>query len=99
MIKETTDLELLESKEFDKLAKLIGEKAAKDIAEKSPEELKELIAYNSVEIQKSTAEVKNHARYKAAVEVKKDMDKSLNEVIKPLKEVVKFATMALSGKQ
>lgn len=90
-----TDLSLLDTKEYEKVAKLIGDKAARDILGRGDVELKDLIALNSVEIQKATADVKSNPKYKTALEVISDLNGGLRESVKPLKLVVALATLVL----
>lgn len=89
------NLDLVESKEFRSFAKEVGEKQAKELLEKSDDDLKSVISAHTVSMAQAEAETKSADAYIKAAEVKKDFEKALRERNKPLQKAVKLAAKVL----
>lgn len=99
MGKPALDLELMDTKEFKRAAKKVGDSEAKRIIEKTDEELKQLIASHSVSIQQVKAEMESNPNYQSASELIKGCKSAMKETADPLKAVVTLATTTLRSRK
>lgn len=93
------NIDLVETSEYKKAKKLMGEENLREFVRQSDSELSDVITKNSVHIQEATAKTKSTPAYVKAVEVKKDFDKALAEDVKPYKAAIELATLILRMKK
>jgi len=87
--------ELMETKEFKVIKKIMGEKNAKEFIRRESDDLKNLIALNKMHIQEATAKTKSNDAYLKACETKKDFEGALRETVKPLEAASTMAARVL----
>lgn len=95
---QSLDVEILESKEFEKLAKHWGEKVAKEFIQKSTPELKEVLASKQVDRRNAIADVESNEKYKAAKSVMKDFNASKRDVLAPIDAAIAVIARVLSAR-
>jgi hypothetical protein len=66
---------------------------------KDQAQLKDVISYNSIEVQKATAEVKANEAYVKAALVVKDFNAALRETVTPMKAALELSTFLLKCRQ
>jgi hypothetical protein len=98
MSKVTLDASLLDSKEYQKLAKHWGDAAAKQLLEKSLPELKELLASKQIDKRNIKAEVEANEAYQAAKAVVKDFNASTRETLAPIDAAINMIAVVLASK-
>lgn len=93
------DIEIVDTKAFKAAQKLMGEKNASEFLKKSNEELKELLALNSVHIEEATQKTKQNDAYRKATETVADFKGALRESLKSCMVSSKLAAMILSSRK
>lgn len=91
-----TEEELKETKIYKTAEKVMGKQNLREFLKRGDQELKDLIALNSVHIQEATAQTKSNDAYRSACNVKKDFEAGLRETIKPHKVANDLASTLLS---
>jgi aspartate oxidase len=87
-----------DSKQFKSVKKKLGDTAAKNMTEKSVNELKEFISATAGLIQKERDAMQSTGKYKAAVESKKECEDSFKDAIKESKLMLDLAVLVYSKK-
>jgi len=90
------DLEVLESKTFEKAEKLVGALTAKSVIEKTDTELKEFISINSAFLLKEKDLMAEEAAVKAAKEMLAEKRRELREATKEQRALLDLAVLAYS---
>jgi len=90
------DLEVLESKTFEKAEKLVGTLTAKSVIEKTDTELKEFISINSAFLLKEKDLMAELAAVKAAKEMLAEKRRELREATKEQRALLDLAVLAYS---
>lgn len=98
MANKQLDVSLMDSKAYKAFVKLVGDKQAQEMIEKSDEELKEVISAHTVAMEQASNETKAVPAYQSAVAVKKDFENALKEQQKPLKLATKLASVVLCAR-
>ena len=93
------DLEIMESKDFGKLAKEVGDKAAKEFIEQGSEKLKAVITTATLQKQDATDSTKSNPEYQKAAEVVKDFNGALRDNNRPLDLRIKLASRILKNRK
>lgn len=93
------DLSLMDTKEYKAFAKIVGDKQAKELLEKSDDDLKAVISSHTVSIAQAADDTKKASAYAAAVAVTKDFNAALREKNKPLLAAVKLAAKTLCSRK
>jgi hypothetical protein len=91
-----TEGELRDSKLYKKAKKLMGTDNIMEFFKKGDQELKDLIALNSVHIQEVSAQMKENSAYRTACATKGDFEKGLRESLAPNKVANELASVLLS---
>jgi hypothetical protein len=95
----TVDLELFDSKEFKKVSKYMGDKNAKDMFDKTEEDLKNLIAMNHMAETEARQQTKANSAYNSAVAVKKEFDSALRDTLNPYRAASSLAALILQSRK
>ena len=88
--------ELLDSKEYKKLVKQMGEENCREFFQKSEEDLRALIAECEVQKKEAKNQTKANDSYRQAAGVLKDFNGALRDAMKPLNEKVSAATAIIA---
>lgn len=92
------EVEVSESKEYKKFAKLSSESEAREFGNKTNEELNELIAKNTMHKAHVTQQTKANPQYQSACNVKKDFDDALRDKLKPTNAALDLAVVVLKSR-
>lgn len=93
------DLEILETKEYAKLVKEIGDKAAREFIEQGSDKLKAVITTATLQKQDAADGVASNPKFKEASEIVKDFRSSLRDNNKPLDLRIKLASRILKNRK
>lgn len=92
-------MDIFETKVFKKAVKQFGETKAKEYLTKTEQELRDIIATNSVHIHESKIKTELNSNYKKACEIKSDFDKALREDISPLQTAISLAATLIKNRK
>jgi len=93
------DIELLDTKQFKKLKKEIGEQSAKDFFSLESDALRAAITASVMAKEEATAKTKKNNDYLKAQGIKKDFDDALRDTKKPLDAKINAAALILGTRK
>ena len=94
-----SDLELMDTKEFKAIQKLMNKDEAKHFLRKTSQDLESLIIANQMHEKEVDAAVKSNSEYQKACRIKKDFEDSKRDRLKITTATTKMASLILFSRK